>query len=92
MFKIYADEAGIERYRLTSHVLRKTAGDRLFRSGFSIHQVAHGLRIDAKTVLWTYSTLDNKAFEEKLSAFRLLDTGNELSANDNREMEGTVES
>ena len=92
MFKIYAKIAGIDPKRLSSHVLRKTGGDRLLRSGFTIHQVAHALRIDAKTVLWTYSTLDNKAFEEKLSAFRLLDTGNDVSANDNQEIDGAVES
>lgn len=86
MLKKFADMADIERKRLSSHVLRKTGGDRLLRSGFTIHQVAHALRIDAKTVLWTYSTLDNKAFEEKLSAFRLLNNDNVVASNDNVEM------
>jgi site-specific recombinase XerD len=78
--------AGIERHRLSSHVLRKTAGDRLLRQGFTVHQVAHALRIDAKTVLWTYSTLDEKAFEEKLKDFTLVKNVSGVAANDDAEV------
>lgn len=88
LLKILAEEAGMDPKRMSSHVLRKTAGDRLIRSGFTAHQVAHALRIDAKTVLWTYSTLDVDAFNEKLSAFTLLKTGNGVAMNDNEVVEG----
>ena len=88
LLKILAEEAGMDPKRMSSHVLRKTAGDRLIRSGFTAHQVAHALRIDAKTVLWTYSTLDVDAFNEKLSGFTMLKTGNGVAMNDNEAMEG----
>ena len=87
MLKLIAVEAGIDPKRMSSHVLRKTAGDRLLRSGFTVHQVAHALRIDAKTVLWTYSTLDEKAFEDKLATFKLLKSGNQVPMNDDKEKE-----
>jgi len=86
MMKKVAALAGIERHRLSSHVLRKTAGDRLLRQGFTVHQVAHALRIDAKTVLWTYSTLDEKAFEEKLKDFTLVNNDSGVAANDDCEV------
>jgi len=86
MLKKIAVLAGIEPDRLSSHVLRKSAGDRLLRAGFSIHQVAHALRIDAKTVLWTYSTLDEKAFETRLKNFSLVESGSVVAANDDVEV------
>jgi len=85
MFKMLASNAGIDPKRLSSHILRKTAGDRLLRSGFSIQQVAHALRIDAKTVLWTYSTLDESAFCEKLKTFTFGISDDMQSSNDNVE-------
>ena len=85
MFKIVAGYTGIESKRLSSHSLRKTGGDRLLRNGFSIHQVAYALRIDPKTVLFTYSTVDEKAFCEKLQNFRLLLSAEQTPMNDNIE-------
>lgn len=86
MLKKVAVLAGIAPERCCSHVLRKSAGDRLLRAGFSIHQVAHALRIDAKTVLWTYSTLDESAFETRLKNFSLLESGDDVAANDDVEI------
>lgn len=82
LLKEFAVIAGIDPSRLSSHVLRKTAGDRLLRSGMTIQQVAYGLRIDPKTVLYTYSTVDKNVFEDKLSAFKILKSGNDTTMED----------
>jgi integrase len=92
LLKKIAVKAGIDPSRLSSHVLRKTGGDRLLRSGFSIQQVAHALRIDAKTVLSSYSTIDENEFEAKLERFELVNNDSRVSANDNVEELSEVKS
>ena len=78
-FKKLACRAEVEPKRLTSHVLRKTAGDRLLRAGLTIQQVAYALRSNPEVILRTYSQVNEKVFSERLSDVRWLDNVNMMA-------------
>ncbi len=81
--------AGIDPKRVSTHVLRKSAGDILLRSGATIHQVAAALRCTTANVLKSYSQLDREAFDRRIFAWSPNENDNEASSgsplDDNRQ-------
>ena len=71
--------AGIDPKRISTHVLRKSGGDILLRSGATIHQVAAALRCTTANVLKSYSQLDREAFDCRIFAFSPNENDNEAS-------------
>ena len=84
--KQIADAAGIKRSRMSSHVLRKTGGDRLIRNGFSVHQAAFALRINPQTILRNYSTIDVNHFMMKIRTFEVSKSADETPTRDFKEI------